>query len=300
MRVGTWRHKSTWCCSLPETAGGEWTIALNRHSSKKFVHSVVRRLINKDDVYFEVLADAIHSLISYEVNEIDEKTIQIYCEKIMDAYEKLRGGGVLICPTTVGYTLIATKDGANKMKALKGRPDGKPCGILGTAEVYKSTFGGEPPLNSKTEEHILGHIGQPHTLAKESKKANAPSYIPEDSIGPNNEVGIWLNNGPIVTYLATRLWEEQGQVIVATSCNMAGDGNPQAAEYDLSHVDSRVRSNVDLEVDIPHWQTPQLDRDGRWLSAPIWKIGTGDFIREGRDQGIVSKLLLSSTRYSST
>jgi len=195
------------------------------------------------------------------------------------------------------------------MKSLKGRPDGKPCGILGTKDVYQATFGTEPPLggnhrsaDGSKERYILGHLGKPHELAAGNKSiasedtsnyATHPSYLPEDAIGPNGEVGIWLHCGPVVEYLANRLWSDYGDILVASSCNMAGEGNPQSKEYDLSYVDDRLRAKVDYNVDVPHWETPQLDGDGRWLSAPIWKIGTKDFLREGRDQAIVANLLQS-------
>ncbi len=267
----------------PKIVGREWNLALNRHSSRKAVQFFLSNhpeLQNHEETK-EDLADALYSYLSYQTEVMDEESLLSFCNQLLEAHAVLRNRGVVICPTTVGYTLITTRN-ALKMNSLKGRPDGKPCGILGTPEIYKSYFGEDPPLKSdQFEKHILGHLGRP-----------VLEYaLPKDAIGPKGEVGIWLECGPAIDYLASKFWSEFEEVIVATSCNMAGEGNPKSDKYGLEHIHSSVRTKVDFEISIPHWEAPDLDQEGRWLSAPIWDLEEKVFLRVGRNQKAVEGLL---------
>ena len=302
----------------PSKFGREWRVSLNRHSSKKAVVSMIEKYCKaKGGGSDEHLADAIYGYLSYQISQMDAEAIFSICDKLLEAYDILSEGGVLMVPTTVGYTLITANDGTKKMKLMKGRPESKPCGILGTRDVFRSIFCMEPPIKcSHSEKYVLGHIGKP---------AASSSYtdVPKDAIGPAGEVGVWLENGPIVDYLANRLWSESGdvsdepftcasvdgkpltllhsnalqQVIIATSCNMAGEGNPKSDKYNPEFVDSRLRSKVDHAIDIPHWEVPRLDEEGRWPSATIWEIGTGNFVRKGRDHEILSELVCTANAF---
>lgn len=288
----------------PKMAGREWSITLNRHSSMKSVRSLLRKhshhsRANGDDGD-EDLAHSVYSYLAYQREGLGEDAIFSFCDKMLEAYSVLHAGGILISPTPVGYTLITNKVGVKQMKSMKGRLDDKPCAIFGVNEIYKATFGSDPPLKCKiSERYNLGHMGRPNVLSETQARDDiVPAFVPEDAIGPKGEVGIWLQNGPVVDYLATRLWSECRDVVLATSCNFAGEGNPRSPEYALSHLDERLRMTADLEIDIPHWEEPDLDPDGRWLSAPIWEIGTNNFFCQGRDQDAVSILLQSQDSMS--
>lgn len=279
----------------PRVAGREWKIELNRHSSRKSVRSFVLNrpelIANGSAKSKEVLMDALYSYLSYRVDAMDEGAAVGFCRQLLDAHAALRHrGGVAICPTTVGYTLVTARNAA-KMKSIKGRPDGKPCGVLGTPGIYRAVFGSDPPLERDPfVARTVGYLGHPRGLA--GGEGPARRRLPDDAVGRDGEVGVWLELGPVVDYLATRLWSESGDVLVATSCNAAGEGNPRSEAYGLSHVDPRVRSAVDFEITIPHWERPEVDDDGRWLSAPIWDLERKAFVREGRNQGAIASLLL--------
>jgi len=274
----------------PKMVGRNWSVAMNRHSSRKTVQTFLSKhpksMTNLSVDAREDLTDAIYSYLSYRVDIVDDESILFFCSQILEAHAVLRNRGVVICPTTVGYTLVTTRNAA-KMKSLKGRPDDKPCGILGIDEIYKAIFDRDPPLKSnRFVKHIVGYLGEPHGLGKDSHK-----HLSMDAIGPKGDVGIWLECGPVIDYLAKRFWSESREIIVATSCNMAGEGNPQSDHYDLSYIDSSVRSKVDFEVSLPHWESPDLDENGRWLSAPIWHLEKEMFIREGRNHKAIKSLL---------
>lgn len=194
---------------------------------------------------------------------------------LLEAHGVLVGGGVLILPTQVGYTMATTAAGVARMKTLKGRPEAKPCGLLGTAEVYAALFGAAPePV--VPDDLCLAFLGQP-------AGRGVAAFVPPTCIGPDGRVGLWLHLGPVHAHLADRLWQERRQVIVGTSCNKAGEGNPRADRYNLAALDPDLCSSVDLAVAIPHWDRPELCGEGRWLSAPILDLQSGDFIRHGRD-----------------
>jgi len=105
----------------PDMAGRSWRIALNRHSSRKSVRVLVREHLQQDRssgdidvVHEEGLVDAAYSYLSHQLGEVDSTAIIVYCDTILKAYSALRNDGVVICPTTVGYTLVSTKDGAKR------------------------------------------------------------------------------------------------------------------------------------------------------------------------------------------
>ncbi|MFN7678941.1 MAG: Sua5/YciO/YrdC/YwlC family protein [Cyanobacteriota bacterium] len=195
--------------------------------------------------------------------------------QLLEAHRALVAGGVLILPTRVGYTMATTAAGVARMKALKGRPEGQPCGLLGTLAVYGTLFGAAPdPL--PPEELCLAFLEHP-------AGGVVPEFVPRACVSQEGRVGVWLNLGPVHAHLANKLWRERRQVIVGTSCNRAGEGNPRCDHYSLAALDPNLRSGVDWVVAIPHWDTPQLGGDGRWLSAPILDVQSGQFTRPGRD-----------------
>jgi hypothetical protein len=194
--------------------------------------------------------------------------------QLLEAHRALVAGGVLILPTRVGYTMATTAAGVARMKALKGRPGGQPCGVLGTAAIYRALFGAAPEP-AVPEDLCLAFLGRP-------AGGVVQEFVPAGCVSMEGRVGVWLNLGPVHAQLANGLWRE-GLVIVGTSCNRTGEGNPRGDQYDLAALDGDLRSGVDLVVSIPHWDRPQLSEDGRWLSAPILDLQSGQFSRPGRD-----------------
>ena len=112
--------------------------------------------------------DAIYSYGSHQVDVIDDEPIVLFCDQMVEAYAVSLNQGVVICPTTVGYTLITARNLA-KTKSLKVRPDDKPCGILVTTNIYRVAFGKDPPLESdQFVKYTVGYVGKLHRLATES------------------------------------------------------------------------------------------------------------------------------------
>ena len=181
---------------------------------------------------------------------------------LLEAYGVLVGGGVIIVPTQVGYTMATTAAGVALMKALKGRPEAKPCGLLGTAEVYAALFG-EAPAPVVPENLCLAFLGHP-------TGRGVATFVPSACIGPDGKVGLWLHLGPVHAYLADRLWQERREVIVGTSCNKAGEGNPRADRYNLAALDPDLCARVDLAVAIPIGNGPSSARRAVGSAHPSW------------------------------
>lgn len=199
------------------------------------------------------------------------------CDNLLQkAFTVLLEGGVVILPTTVGYTLATTRKGVGAMKTMKGRPDGKPCGILGTSAIFAALTGTvlHPPVPADL---CLAVLAKP-------AESLPPGVIPGECIARDGRIGIWLNLGPIHARLAGHLWRDYGELVIGSSCNRAGEGNPVGACYSIASIHPDLRSAAHFVLTAPHWLEPECDAQGRWLSAPILDLQTGGFQRQGRMQ----------------
>ena len=89
-------------------------------------------------------------------------------------------------------------------------------------------------------------------------------HIPKCCIGPSNKVGIWLGLGPLSEYIALRAWSELSEVLVGSSCNASGKGNPIGKLFTVEALDEDIVTNVDYVVTLRHWGEPHFDNEGRW------------------------------------
>ena len=105
------------------------------------------------------------------------------------AFDVLKQGGVILCPSAVGYSMVtlAGKEGLNKLDAIKGRPDGKPTGTYGTEEFFKHLFGGYPPdlRNDFCADVCLSFVGKPSSELSDEERC---SLVDSNAIGPKGEV----------------------------------------------------------------------------------------------------------------
>ena len=301
----------------PATAGRCWVVGLNRHSSESALYEAIREIstssakecdvlsmINvpsissagtdhekksNDDNYAsrprsEMMIRMLYSWMKTQ-NEIIEKSQLLHVvSQTCTAWDALTSEkGVIIVPTTVGYTLAALASNATSLSAVKARST-KPFGILGAPCVYTDIFGSSPPIELMPFQ-CMGFMKKISTNSAKVPTCCYESCNQASQNGTNEAevVGIWLNLGPIAEYLIHRAWTELGEVVIGSSCNMSGNGNPDASQFSVEALDANIVSLVQHTVTLKHWGEPELDEHGQWLSAPILSLDSGDFLRNGRD-----------------
>lgn len=256
----------------------------NADSSRENISTALLDLGAKEYYLDGNFMNSLQSWLMTQPKEVSCKSLYSFYEELMKTYNTLATGDVLILPTAVGFTLVSTELGVEGIYESKGRPYGKPCGIMGTTSIYRTIFGTNPPTGLPS--NICAAFFSDHKMQDNNKKFK----IPDECIGNKSTVGVWVNLGPINEYLATRWWNERGEFLIGSSCNKSGEGNPKGKKFDVSYLDPDIRSNCH-QVNIPHFGTPQLSKaDGSWLSATILDLNKGTVIREGRDFAKVKSL----------
>jgi len=220
------------------------------------------------------------------------------------AFDTLKAGGTCIVPNSVGYAIFALdgKQQADKLDAVKGRHSTKPFGICGNERVFRKIFGVAPPVmkNDYCSDLCLSFVAKPDMdhcgRGRPSPMADSLRQQLEAcrAMGPAGEVAVWINCGYVNDYLADRALDElDGRFLIATSSNIAGEGNPTAKKFSLDALDPAILAAVDFAIDVPHWSEPQLDEKGMWLSAPIFNMNTHRFIRSGKNM-VRAEMLVSA------
>ena len=245
---------------------------------------------------------------------IDIEDLCTIIEQTLSAWNALVSeGGVVILSTTVGYTLAALGKNSESLAAVKSRSTTeKPLGILGAYEIFKEIFQIDPPTellpfvcmgfmkclpcsicSTRVPKSCMSWYKPTKTCRDDTSHDDRSS---DKSIKQEQLVGIWLNLGPIAEYVILRAWNELGEVIVGSSCNQPGDGNPIAAQYTVDALDADIRSRVDYTITFKHWGEPEFDENGKWLSAPILCLERQEFIRNGRDMDVANIVRDAITR----
>jgi len=191
----------------PARAGRAWEVALNRHSSRRAFKDALRAAAPDADAALE---DALWAWLKLSNEPVDEDTLRKTADELRRAWVSLVDGGVLLVPTTVGYTLAALPRGVARMDAVKGRPEGKAHGVLGVPKVYAAIFGRAPPP-ALPPYLCMGFL---------SRRVLSPQKVPA-SCRSDAGVGVWLNGGPVWSYLATCAWDELGELLVGSSAPRA-------------------------------------------------------------------------------
>jgi len=221
----------------------------------------------------------------------------LQASQINEAFEALKLGCAVLAPSALGWTIVAmeTPGGARAIDTLKGRPDGKPLGIIGLEEGFKEAFGGKtpPPLcglkrtSTYCSDVCISFVS--HKLVSDDTRSR---FGRSNAVGPQGEIAFWFNAGPFCNKLAQLVWDEfNGRCLVATSANISGEGNPKCETYDLKAVDKSIRDGAGFILNVPHYTVPELDDDGRWLSAPMFDMDTLTFRRKGKHMKKVETVL---------
>ncbi len=165
-----------------------------------------------------------------KVVKIDKE--QIDDEKLMEAAEILRAGGLVAFPTETVYGLGANalnEEAAKKIYAAKGRPSDNPLiAHISKPEELAPLVKEVPEAGKKLME---AYWPGPLTIILKKKKE-----VPYETTGGLDTVAIRMPDNPV----ALAFIREAGVPIAAPSANVSGKPSPTTAEHVKCDLDGRI------------------------------------------------------------
>lgn len=168
-------------------------------------------------------------------------------EKIAQAYQAIKDGGLIIAPSRVGYTLLGNSDQSiEKMFELKGRPKTKPCVVL-----TKRSFLDEIAQIPEKYIPLIDAIDSKKLLCgfilkrKEHNLFNLlPPFSNQFSKRDNNTSCFVINTGGYLEYLVDHGLEDN-ILVVGSSANKSGTGN----EGIFGNIPENIREGVEYGLE---------------------------------------------------
>ena len=158
-------------------------------------------------------------------------------------------GGVIVCPTKVGYIIMATdKAGLERKFDAKERKRNKPGVVLcGSMEQLRALARLNPEIEAFYQRHwdediLLGCILPWREDAKAALTKDGREELMMDKRGTSCFV---IKFGVPGEQLAEHLWRSEGKMIYASSANPSGKGNRGKVEG----IGERIESKVDLVIE---------------------------------------------------
>lgn len=182
----------------------------------------------------------------YSSSKLGDKNID---GEIKRAYAVLKNRGLILVPSDVGFVLLGnSKKSIKKMYRIKGRPEYKPCMIIGNnkkifdeiTDVSKIVFNRYiKPIKD------MGYLCA--FIIPMNKNANQwydslDRWVLEHS-SENETVSVPFNAGKIIDKLSI-LAEKDNLLIVGSSANKSGSGN----SYSFEEVPQNIIDNVDYII----------------------------------------------------
>lgn len=264
----------------PSAAGRRWSVKLNRHSSRGALLEALAAEGEENIEHDSRLITALVAWMRLQNESIEKGEAARTAAALRDAWDAMVAGRTLLIPTTVGWTLASLPSASGALIDMKSRDRGKPNGVMASTDLFGKIFEAEPP--SALEPFMC--------VAFLSTRVRRGAAVPPVCRSSGGHVGVWVGLGPVAEYLAARAWHELGECIVGSSANRAGAGNPRAQSFSVDAIDDALVASCHV-VNIDHWGTPETDADGRWLSAPIIDLDSGELKRKGRDMDSADAVL---------
>lgn len=160
-------------------------------------------------------------------------------------------GGVLVCPTKVGYIIMtADKAGLERKFEAKDRKRNKPGVVLcGSMEELRDLAQMTPEIDAFYQTHwdediLLGCIlpWKPEAYAKLQAYGDGREELMTDVRGTSCFV---IKFGVAGEQIAKEMWEKEGRMVYASSANPSGKGNRGKVEG----IGERIESMVDLVIE---------------------------------------------------
>lgn len=158
-------------------------------------------------------------------------------------------GGVIVCPTKVGYIIMTTdKAGLERKFDAKERKRNKPGVVLcGSMEQLKALAQLNPEIEAFYQKHwdndiLLGCILPWREDAKSALVQDGREELMMDARGTSCFV---IKFGVCGEQIAEHLWRTEGKMVYASSANPSGKGNRGKVEG----IGERIASKVDLVIE---------------------------------------------------
>jgi tRNA A37 threonylcarbamoyladenosine synthetase subunit TsaC/SUA5/YrdC len=190
-------------------------------------------------------------------------------DSVQKGLDLLKGvGAAIVSPTKVGYIIMTSdRKGLERKFDAKKRNLNKPGVVLcSSMEQLKELA----QLNEEIEAFYQKHWDEDILLGciLPWKKESADKYIPDDGsrelMMDKRETSCFvIKYGTPSENIATKLWEEEGKLVFASSANPSGKGNRGVVEG----IGGRIENEVDLIIEANDYVAsiqPDMDEDSRY------------------------------------
>ena len=167
-------------------------------------------------------------------------------QKVREAYECIRNGGLVLVPTNVAYGLIGhSEDAIRKMFALKGRSLSNPCVTFGNLSVLKKLSDLDEKYYSIAEELAKKYmLSLVIPIKKDSQLTSKLSpYVYQHAV-TDETIALYMNLGEFSDKLV-ELGEKDDLLLVGSSANLSHTGN----NYTFEDVEQSIKNGVDFMYD---------------------------------------------------
>lgn len=200
-----------------------------------------------------------------------------------NAYRTLKDGGLVLCPTDVGYGLVAMEEEAVKaLYEAKGRPLSKPCVTVANAAIFDDLV---LPLHHRERAWLAETAGRtPIAVIAQLDRASRllasmGPYVREQAT-QNGSIATFHSAGPIVERIAELAYAD-GRVVMGSSANLAGTGN----NYRFEDVPDSMKAMAAITID----RGPAWYMNEHKLASTILDFRTGTFQRQGINYDLIER-----------
>lgn len=218
-------------------------------------------------------------------------TPNIKRDEIAKAYQAIKGGGLIIAPSRVGYTLLGNSDQSiEKMFEIKGRPKTKPCVVLSKRSFL-------PEIAEIPEKYIplIDAIDSKHLLCglilkrREHGLFNLlPPFSNQFSKRDNNTSCFVINTGGYLEYLVDQGLKDE-ILVVGSSANKSGTGNEGIFGSIPENIRARIEYGLEDDEFVRHDYNPETREQGVMIDL------TGDepiVTRRGLKYPVIKQLVI--------
>lgn len=220
--------------------------------------------------------------------------VPIYQDKIEQAYQAIKNGGLAIIPTRVGHVLLGNSEQAiSKMFVIKNRPLTKPAVVLTRYDILPQIA--EVPEKYK---HLIASIEHSKILCgfilkrkEHTVFSSLAGYTNQNAQKPDGTSCFVINHGEYTQYLVDKAWEDK-TVVVGSSANKSGTGNEGVFE----NIPAEIRDNVEYGLGHNEFVAQEYDPVTRQQGVMVDLMGEEPvIIRSGLKSAQLEAIIMAFT-----